>query len=438
MSFVDAPTSCIPYWKHDEDYYSHLIGRAPVCLGRVTTDKVKGKCMVAVQNIGEGDVVLKERALTWSQNLDQYNKGVPVCGMCLRSLESPQDIVDRALPKMSSRTLPQLPEGTNVGATAVPCRSGCGQAFCCPTCESEAHAEYHRELCPATMSEASRNALKAYESCEWEFGGIDYTDTFFVALKTIAMTLAKSRGGGGEGTAAVGLAESYHRFDLLIKIELEKFAFLYLLDDGAIKTRAGYTAYRRDPLAHPKVVTAHARTPIGPVLAKAHELLSAVFGFSAEEKAFFDHKRISLLCGMILLNGQERSPNSPYVEYTQIMKSTPSTKKELSAFHANVRQHKADGITKLHGSTQGQGVYRIGACFNHSCEPNMHIAYDETTNNETLVAVALRPIAEKEELTISYIDEDLPFLERQLQLYDHYMFVCMCPKCKREATEKSQ
>ncbi|RVW25506.1 Histone-lysine N-methyltransferase ATXR2 [Vitis vinifera] len=45
--------------------------------------------------------------------------------------------------------------------------------------------------------------------------------------------------------------------------------------------------------------------------------------------------------------------------------------------------------------------------------------------------IALRPIFKEEEVTISYIDEDLPFDERQALLAD-YGFRCKCPKCLEE------
>lgn len=35
------------------------------------------------------------------------------------------------------------------------------------------------------------------------------------------------------------------------------------------------------------------------------------------------------------------------------------------------------------------------------------------------------------QVTISYIDEDLPYEERQAQLAD-YGFKCRCPKCSEE------
>ncbi|RWW34895.1 hypothetical protein GW17_00000311 [Ensete ventricosum] len=58
------------------------------------------------------------------------------------------------------------------------------------------------------------------------------------------------------------------------------------------------------------------------------------------------------------------------------------------------------------------GFYPLQSCMNHSCCPN---------------AKAFKG----DEITISYIDEDLPYDERQALLAD-YGFRCMCQRCLEE------
>ncbi|CAN6925123.1 unnamed protein product, partial [Brassica oleracea] len=50
-----------------------------------------------------------------------------------------------------------------------------------------------------------------------------------------------------------------------------------------------------------------------------------------------------------------------------------------------------------------------------------------------LLSIALRPISKNEEVTISCIDEDLPYKERQALLAD-YGYTCKCPKCQEDST----
>lgn len=46
--------------------------------------------------------------------------------------------------------------------------------------------------------------------------------------------------------------------------------------------------------------------------------------------------------------------------------------------------------------------------------------------------VACREIRKGEELFISYIDESMPFQQRQEKLKAMYLFDCTCPKCQRK------
>jgi hypothetical protein len=49
------------------------------------------------------------------------------------------------------------------------------------------------------------------------------------------------------------------------------------------------------------------------------------------------------------------------------------------------------------------------------------------------VIIALRRISKNEEVTISYIDEELPYKERQALLAD-YGFSCKCSKCLEDSS----
>ncbi|KAK4398020.1 Histone-lysine N-methyltransferase ATXR2 [Sesamum angolense] len=68
---------------------------------------------------------------------------------------------------------------------------------------------------------------------------------------------------------------------------------------------------------------------------------------------------------------------------------------------------------------------------NHSCIPNAKAFKREEDKDGQATIVALRPIFKGEEITISYIDEDLPYDERQDLLAD-YGFRCKCPRCVEE------
>ncbi|KAJ0113528.1 hypothetical protein Patl1_02063 [Pistacia atlantica] len=80
---------------------------------------------------------------------------------------------------------------------------------------------------------------------------------------------------------------------------------------------------------------------------------------------------------------------------------------------------------------QGTAFFPLQSCMNHSCCPNAKAFKREEDRDGQATIIACRPISKGEEVTISYIDEDLPYEERQALLAD-YGFKCRCPKCLKE------
>jgi len=86
----------------------------------------------------------------------------------------------------------------------------------------------------------------------------------------------------------------------------------------------------------------------------------------------------------------------------------------------------------------GQGLFPLGSLVNHSCEPNLTIAYPEAAD-EPLEArlVALCDISAGEEVTICYLDAadaagDVAHRRRALR---DYGFICTCGRCARETVD---
>ena len=69
---------------------------------------------------------------------------------------------------------------------------------------------------------------------------------------------------------------------------------------------------------------------------------------------------------------------------------------------------------------------------NHSCEPNMFVRYTCVDKFGVCAeAVSMKCIAEREELVQSYVDQTLPYQERQESLAD-YGFICTCSLCSAQ------
>ncbi|CAK9142727.1 unnamed protein product [Ilex paraguariensis] len=80
---------------------------------------------------------------------------------------------------------------------------------------------------------------------------------------------------------------------------------------------------------------------------------------------------------------------------------------------------------------QGTAFFPLQSCMNHSCLPNAKAFKREEDRDGQATIIALETIREGDEVTISYIDDDLPFEERQASLAD-YGFKCRCLKCLEE------
>lgn len=89
----------------------------------------------------------------------------------------------------------------------------------------------------------------------------------------------------------------------------------------------------------------------------------------------------------------------------------------------------------------GGCVFLLQSNLNHSCEPNVDIKFPPETSGNTsyllnpISVVALREIGAGEELTISYVNPEWTFKQRQENLKTNWGFECSCSKCKREKKE---
>ena len=66
------------------------------------------------------------------------------------------------------------------------------------------------------------------------------------------------------------------------------------------------------------------------------------------------------------------------------------------------------------------------AMMNHSCDPNAYVRCD---TNGAIEVIALKDVAQDEEILISYVDATFPTRVRQQELKARYFFDCHCSKC---------
>ncbi|KAF5336557.1 hypothetical protein D9611_006501 [Ephemerocybe angulata] len=79
------------------------------------------------------------------------------------------------------------------------------------------------------------------------------------------------------------------------------------------------------------------------------------------------------------------------------------------------------------------GLYTLHSHLNHSCNPNISVRHmDKRTALSRISVIAKRPIAPGEELTITYVNPELPYRSRQEELQGWGFGSCRCDRCVQE------
>ncbi|KAL5365117.1 SET domain-containing protein [Aspergillus floccosus] len=96
----------------------------------------------------------------------------------------------------------------------------------------------------------------------------------------------------------------------------------------------------------------------------------------------------------------------------------------ISAFGAKLDVNSFNMTTAL-SDRIGLYLHPYAALINHSCDYNAVVGFD----GAELFAKALRPIAQDEQIFISYVDATNPVDIRRKELRERYFFDCRCAKC---------
>jgi hypothetical protein len=151
--------------------------------------------------------------------------------------------------------------------------------------------------------------------------------------------------------------------------------------------------------------------------------------FDSECAPLFSLDVYGHLIGMFELNNLGLVVPSPVEDYFIHIDDLPDDEKEEAE---KVTRPFLDALGEDYAAPcEGTAFFPLQSCMNHSCCPNAK-AYkrDEDTDGNAVI-IALEPIKKDDEITISYIDEDVSYEERQAELAD-YGFICTCPRCQEE------
>ncbi|XP_060189067.1 histone-lysine N-methyltransferase ATXR2 isoform X1 [Lycium barbarum] len=299
----------------------------------------------------------------------------------------------------------------------VPCPGGCKENYYCSNSCAEADWEsFHSLLCTGEGSKSlSTKALQKFIE-----HANDTNDIFLLAAKVISFTVLRYR----------KLKESRHEGKG--KQVISESIDFSLLGEAWKPVAMGYKRRWWDCIALPDDVDsdeASFRRQIKELAFTSLQLLKAAI-FDVECKPLFSLEIYGNIIGMFELNNLDLVVESPVEDYFLCIDDLPlSEKGEAEQTTKPILDALGDDYSIC---CEGTAFFPLQSCMNHSCRPNAKAFKREEDRDGQATIIALRPIAKGEEITISYIDEDLPFEERQASLAD-YGFRCGCSKCLEEA-----
>ncbi|KAG0487099.1 hypothetical protein HPP92_009194 [Vanilla planifolia] len=451
-------------------YYDELIGKAKCHAVRVETNKEHGKGVISNRKFAEGDLILKDEVLVAAQH--SSNKvDCFICSFCFRFIGSVELQIGRKLYLQSlglsakgecdQHGFPMSASGSsefhneednfhhqssdNSGCNThskssptkevleslmngdlllphskqfllppvFPCSGGCEEErYCsnvCADCDWEA---VHSLLCTGkNASSLQRDALIKFNEHAHRTN-----DIFILAAKVIAFTIVRYR-----RMKVLSFDGSRQPIVLNSKVESN----LSLLLEAWKPFAMGFKRRWWDCIALPDDVDScdeiSFRMQIRDLAFASLQLL---------KEAIFDDECAPLfsleIYGHIIVISAVASPVEDYFIYIDDL---PLDEKEEAE---KLTRPLLDALGDDYSiCCQGTAFFPIQSCMNHSCCPNAKAFKREEDKDGQAVIIADRPISPGEEITISYIDEGLPYDERQALLAD-YGFKCCCPKCKKE------
>ncbi|GAB2233828.1 hypothetical protein Droror1_Dr00003057 [Drosera rotundifolia] len=297
----------------------------------------------------------------------------------------------------------------------IPCPGACGETYYC----SKSCADMDWEYCHSLLCTGKKTATACKEALsKFIDHANDTNDIFLLAAKAISFTILRYK---KLKSAHIGKEE-----------RATAIPYMPLLLEAWRPISMGYKKRWWDCVALPADVVqcdeVAFRMQIKEMAWTSLQLLKAAM-FDEECAPLFSLDIYGHLIGMFELNNLDVVVASPVEDYFLYIDDLPDTvKKEVEVVTKRILDALSDEYSTC---CQGTAFFPLQSCMNHSCHPNAKAFKRDEDKDGQATIIAQRPIKVGEEVTICYIDEDLPLEERQALLAD-YGFICECPKCLEE------
>ncbi|CAA0839094.1 Histone-lysine N-methyltransferase ATXR2 [Striga hermonthica] len=450
-----AALLCPPSHAQIQEYFETLLAERKCSGLKVKPEGEHGKGVYSAVDFEENDLVLKDQMLAGAQH---YSNKIDcmVCSYCFRFIGSIElqigrklylqelgiSAVDECGPSDGAGcsgssekiSLPQdtveslmngglkLPYSENFPLpVVVPCPGACKEAYYCSKSCAEADWEsFHSLLCIGRGSSSSSNTEALVKFTKH---ANETNDIFILASKVISFIILRYRKLKATQLEQQGKRDSSNGYNSL--------NFPLLLEAWK-PVSMGFKDRWWDCIDLPEDVDScdevDFRMQIKDLAFESLQLLKEAI-YDKECAPLFSLDIYGHIIGMFELNNLDLVVASPVEDYFLYIDDLPRSQKKEAE---KVTKPFLDALGEDYSiSCQGTAFFPIQSCMNHSCYPNAKAFKREEDRDGQATIIALRPILKGEEITISYIDEDLSYEERQAQLAD-YGFRCKCPKCIQE------
>ncbi|KAG7365540.1 cupin-like domain containing protein [Nitzschia inconspicua] len=451
----------------------------PDLLYRYERSPTRGRCLVAATNIQEGQLIFVERPLVAMQSMGNVFDGALVCTYCMSFCGSPKDAIRIAaeptcLPEITTNVTTSSSSSNNEHEL-IPCRHKCGHVYCCLECqEDDWEWGGHSELCTGWIEEESGSTpihpllkfkLHARETNEiflliatWlvrilkqnvPYEDDDnnhvhpYTDFMMnpwweVKKQEVLYNAANNPGVFAEAaslekTLKQLCQESHSHLKQALPGRYECSPWLTPLGMARLigSLEQNCLGIRRKHAVHRNIMEdAELRQEMHSEIIRCLERAGMIGTGDGEECSSDcsddhdqDETKDTITDGVS--DGEDEQREYSFDDIAHFLANFPA--------HTNVDME--DDWDEVFRPLDGTAHFTVATKMNHSCQPNVIVLYKTRGwgKDHPLVAycVALRDIAEGEELTICYIDSNDEVEKRQADLAN-YGFACSCEKCQSD------
>ncbi|XP_046386684.1 histone-lysine N-trimethyltransferase SMYD5 [Ischnura elegans] len=367
----------------------------------VTTflSETKGKGMLAVKNIKNGDIIMQEKPLVCCQFSWNAAYKYLACDHCLRSLETTEENV-RRLTGNPNISLPYPECCPTVIESHTKCNS-CGIQYCSKECQELAWKQYHMTLCVGSCGENPSHPLNMLNET-WKQMHYPPETTSIMLLARIIATVRQAE---DKSMAMNTFMQFCHR-----------------------------TENEEEEIAHKL---------LGEQFSSQLEILRELMGnalYSDDVHHWLTPQGFRSLFALVGTNGQgvASSPLSQWVNNVANLNLSADQRSTVDSFIDQLYSD-IEAVSGAFLDAEGSALYLLQSSCNHDCEPNAEQTFP--LGDSCLVLKAKRDISQGEEVCVSYLDEcalSRSRHSRQKILRENYLFTCRCTKCLSQADNESE